>query len=82
MVNRRYGGDAAGAGELPPVDVGTTIGPCPSCGAEISIGMAPDPHSGGKPTKTLMHPMPFCHYFGATSPEEIERAILSSEVVS
>ena len=82
MRNRRFDGRAAGDGELPPVNSGKAIGPCPSCGALVSVGTAPDPDDENKPTRMLMHPMPFCHYFGATDANVIERAIEEAEVVS
>ena len=83
MSGRRYDGRAAGAGELPPVEsTGEILGPCPSCGALVSIGTTPDPRNKNRPTRMLMHPMPFCHYFGATDANVIERAIAENEVVS
>jgi hypothetical protein len=81
-MNRRYGDEAAGAGELPAIGTGTPLGPCPSCGDLISIGTEPNPRDAGKPTRCLLHPIPFCHYFGATDADIIEREILKGEVPS
>lgn len=54
-----------------PVDKGVVVGACPSCGATISKGIVGNPDRDGAPTPMLMHPMPFCHYFGVTTPENI-----------
>jgi hypothetical protein len=82
LWHRPYGIEAAGAGDLGDLSsLGTELGPCPSCAAMILVGMTPNPLNG-ELTKMLTHPVPFCHYFGATDADIIERTILSSEAVS
>jgi hypothetical protein len=73
-----HGSDAAGAGDLPPIPAGEVLGPCPSCRSEIRIVEAVNPHTG-KLTRGLVHPIPFCTYFGKTASEVIERAILRAK---
>lgn len=46
--------------------MGETLGPCPSCKALLVVSLGPD----GKPDG-LMHPMPMCDYFEASSPQDI-----------
>jgi hypothetical protein len=71
---RLHGIEAAGAGSVGAVADGQIIGPCPSCGAELRIGMAQNPVTTFI-ERALMHPVPFCTYFGETAPEAIERDI-------
>ena len=70
---RIHGLEAASGGDLGGVDDGMRIGPCPSCGAELRACLARDPT--GRVERALVHPVPFCSYFGETSSEEIVRAI-------
>lgn len=65
---------AAGAGDVGDVAGGTVIGPCPSCGAELSVAHVENPHTG-RVERALMHPVPFCTYYGETDSAVIERAI-------
>lgn len=58
----------------PEVDIGRVVGRCPGCKALLSVGKAVNPHTG-RLQETLLHTMPFCSYFGETSPEEIMGAI-------
>jgi hypothetical protein len=75
MIDKRiHGIEAAGAGDLGPVDADERVGPCPSCGAELSACRALNPATG-RVERALTHPVPFCTYFGETDPEEIEGAI-------
>lgn len=68
----RHGADQCGAGDLGDIaDAGERLGPCPSCGASIEIGLAPDPLNGYKRTRVLLHVMPFCTYFGITDTDQI-----------
>ena len=72
---RKYDGRHAGRGELGErLGVLDEVGPCPSCGAMLAIGQATDP-STKRRAKILTHPMPFCHYFGATDPDQVMRDI-------
>lgn len=78
MVEKRiHGSEKAGAGDLGQIDevlTGEVVGACPSCHAALSIGSGVDPKTG-KPASSLLHPMPFCSYFGETEPEAILKAI-------
>ena len=71
---RVHGLDAAGAGDAGDVDVGDVLGPCPSCGADLYVGSVENPRTG-RVDRALMHPVPFCTYYGETDPDAIERAI-------
>jgi hypothetical protein len=66
--------DKASAGDAGAVDVGKVLGPCPSCGADLFDGSAQNPHTG-RVERFLMHPAPFCTYYGETDPATIERDI-------
>jgi hypothetical protein len=71
---RIHGPDAAIAGDVGPVHADEQLGPCPSCAAEICAAMVRNPHTG-KVGRAMLHPMPFCTYFGVTDPAEIETEI-------
>ena len=71
---RVHGLDKAGAGDAGAIDSEDVIGPCPSCGADLSAGRAQNPHTG-RVERVLMHPVPFCTYYGETDPDAIERDI-------
>ena len=71
---RVHGLDAAGAGDAGAVDGGEVLGPCPSCGADLHVGRVENPRTG-RVERALMHPVPFCTYYGETNPATIERAI-------
>ena len=71
---RLHGFDKAGAGDAGAIDGGDVLGPCPSCAAELRAGLVKNPRSG-RVERALMHPVPFCTYYGETDPAEIERAI-------
>ena len=77
-TKRVHGLDAAGAGDAGPVDDGDLLGPCPSCGADLYVGRVQNPRTG-RVERALMHPVPFCTYYGETSPAAIERAIKSAQ---
>lgn len=70
--------DAAGAGDVGAVAEGDVLGPCPSCGAELRKTHVKHPHTG-RLERALMHPVPFCAYYGETDPAAIERAIKENE---
>jgi hypothetical protein len=73
---KRYSLEAAGAGDLGSVIFkAEDVGPCPSCGATVSMTRAANPHNHGELTAALIHPVPFCHYFGITPSEAILAAI-------
>lgn len=76
MSVARNSGAACGAGFLGEVNHGDEIGPCPSCGAAISSSSAPNPNYGGQIETIVMHPIPFCDYFGATSAETMVHDML------
>lgn len=64
---RKYDGRHALAGTLTAtVERKEVVGECPSCGAQLHIGSF-----DGK--RALLHDMPFCHYYGATDPDQILR---------
>lgn len=65
-ADRPYGVEAAGAGNLGKIDIGDPIGDCPSCGASLHSARVGS-------NEALTHPVPFCHYFGATDPDQIVR---------
>ena len=75
---RVHGLDKAGAGDAGAVDSGDVLGPCPSCTADLSVGQVLNPRTGHV-ERALMHPVPFCTYYGETSPAAIERAIKSAQ---
>jgi len=76
---RVHGLDAAGAGDVGAVvDSGEILGPCPSCGAELRSGRVEDPRTG-RIERALMHPVPFCTYYGETEPDTIERDIMRAQ---
>lgn len=76
-AKRKHDISAAGAGDLGVVPGGAVLGPCPSCQAEIRSVMVPNPNSG-QVERALMHPVPFCSYFGETDSAKIEHEITAS----
>ena len=75
---RVHGLDAAGAGDAGAVDSGDVLGPCPSCGADLYVGRVENPRTG-RVERALMHPVPFCTYYGETDPGTIERDIARTQ---
>ena len=73
-TKRKHGLGAAGAGDLGGVEEGDLLGPCPSCAAELRVSHAKNPHTG-RVGRVIMHPMPFCTYYGETDPATIENAV-------
>lgn len=71
---RVHGLNAAGGGDAGGVHHDEVLGPCPSCGAELYAGPVEDPRTG-RVARALMHPIPFCTYYGETDPDTIERDI-------
>jgi hypothetical protein len=65
---------AAGAGDAGNIDNGEPLGPCPSCGAELIVALATHPQTG-RVESALMHPVPFCTYYGETDPAAIARDV-------
>ena len=65
---------AAVAGDAGAVGAEEVLGPCPSCGADLYVGHVEHPHTG-RVERALMHPAPFCTYYGETDPATIERDI-------
>lgn len=75
MSDRRiHGTSAAGAGQLDDFVEGAVVGPCPSCAVELRVGTALNPATS-RVERILLHLIPFCTYYGETSPEDIMRAI-------
>lgn len=70
--NTKHGLSMAGAGDVGDVLVGEELGPCPSCGVMLATTKAKDPRNG-EVTNGLLHPVPFCSYFGETDVEDIVR---------
>jgi hypothetical protein len=68
---RVHGLDAAGGGDAGAVDSDEVLGPCPSCGTELYVGRVENPRTG-RVERALMHPVPFCTYYGETDPHTIE----------
>jgi hypothetical protein len=75
---RVHGLDKAGGGDAGTIETEEVLGPCPSCGADLFIGYAEDPRTK-RVLRGLMHPVPFCTYYGETDPGEIERAITRAQ---
>jgi hypothetical protein len=71
---RVHGLEAAGAGDVGDVDGGEVLGPCPSCAADLLVVLVEHPRTG-RVERAIIHPVPFCTYFGATDPVLIEREI-------
>ena len=72
-----HGPEACGAGDLETtVTKQESAGPCPGCGSDLTRGTIDHPVTG-RPADMLMHPMPFCDYFGETDAEQIERDLLA-----
>jgi hypothetical protein len=71
---RLHGLNAAGAGDVGSVDGEEVLGPCPSCSAELLVAHVKNPRTG-RIERALMHPVPFCTYYGETDPTTIERDI-------
>jgi hypothetical protein len=70
---RVHGLDAADAGDVGDVD-GEVFGPCPSCAAELLLARVENPITG-RMERALMHPIPFCTYYGETDADKIERDV-------
>jgi hypothetical protein len=68
---RPHGLEAAGGGDAGDVAAGDRLGSCPSCGAELRTTLARDPTTG-RVERAILHPIPFCSYFGETDPTTIE----------
>lgn len=83
MSERKYTGDHCGRGELPGGVVASedALGPCPGCDADLTVSTAINPDTG-KRARVLLHPMPFCHYYGATDPTKIEIDVLKARSLS
>jgi hypothetical protein len=65
-------------GEVPVVEVpaGEVLGACPACSAELRVGDLLNPLSGCV-ERSLLHPVPFCTYFGETDSSKIVAAVRS-----
>lgn len=75
---RVHGLDKAGGGDVGAVDSDEILGPCPSCASDLYIGHVTNP-STGRTERALMHPVPFCTYYGETDPATIERDIVRAQ---
>lgn len=71
---RIHGVNACGAGHAGNVADGEILGPCPSCAAELRVARVEDPRTG-RLESALLHPLPFCTYYGKTDPITIERDV-------
>lgn len=71
MTAARFGIEAAGGGDAGAVKDVKRFACCPRCDGTLSTGIANDPLNGNKPTRVLLHSIPFCDYYGRTSPEQI-----------
>ncbi len=47
------------------------VGPCPGCGAALSMGVVENMPGEGKPVEVLAHPSPHCNYYRDTSASDI-----------
>lgn len=72
----RHGLEAAGGGDLGDIKLEKRrdVGPCPSCSEPLIAGVTVHPGTQ-MPAMVMMHPEPFCTYFGVTSPEQIEQDV-------
>lgn len=77
MDDRKHGPGAAGAGDVGSIDDGEFLGLCPSCGADLRSTFVPNPRTG-RVQRALVHPIPFCTYYGETDPVTIECDIKSA----
>ena len=75
---RVHGLDKAGGGDARAIDSDEVLGPCPSCAADLCVGRVANP-STGRIERALMHPVPFCTYYGETDPAAIERDIACAQ---
>lgn len=73
---RLHGVDACAAGDLVALSEADDLGPCPSCGAMIATSNESNPHNGGQIEPTVIHPIPFCAYFGQTDADAIVHDML------
>jgi hypothetical protein len=71
---RVHGLEAAGAGDVGGVEGGEALGPCPSCTASLCVAFVKNPRTG-RVERALIHPVPFCTYYGETDPTVIEDAV-------
>lgn len=71
---RIHGQEAAGAGDIGSVTGSEFLGPCPSCGAELRVACVKNPLTS-RIARALLHPMPFCTYYGETDPTTVEHSI-------
>jgi len=78
---RLHGLNAASAGNLGSIDTGSLLGPCPSFGAELHDTHVKDPRTG-RVERGMVHPVPFCTYFGETDPAVIERDVRRAQEAS
>lgn len=82
MSERKYGNEhTAGEAELVDQKETVEVGSCPACGAMVSTGLVVHPRTQ-QSQRGLLHPMPFCHYFGATEPEQVVADIRAKAEVS
>ena len=75
---RVHGLDKAGGGDVGAVNSDEILGPCPSCASDLYICHVTNP-STGRIERALMHPVPFCTYYGETDPTAIERDIMRAQ---
>jgi hypothetical protein len=78
---RIHGLSAAGAGDAGPVFADTVLGPCPSCAADLIVGHARDPRTG-REGRVILHPLPFCTYYGETDPAAIEHDVRRAQEIA
>jgi hypothetical protein len=77
MTKRLHDESAAGGGFLGIYDEGARLGECPSCKADLHVGLIEHPVTGLS-ARVIIHPMPFCTYYAETDPDEIARAIVKA----
>jgi hypothetical protein len=79
MTERKYDGRHC-AGDLGKLDLDETeLGPCPSCGAMLTVGEVLVGTAAAQ--RAMYHPMPFCRYYGDTDPSLIERDVLEKRTI-
>jgi hypothetical protein len=78
-ADRPHGVDACGAGDVDvDMQVAEELGPCPSCAEMLMTSYEPHPGFDGQMLPTVIHPIPFCDYFGQTEADQIVSDMLNA----
>lgn len=66
-------------GKASALDDRIAVGPCPGCGAPLSMGTAKDPRGGATPVEVMAHPSPHCPYYENTSASAIVDRLVANK---